>query len=335
MQALAEQLKQAHIKHIMGKLQASERELAQHFAQHIFTWGEKQTLNALLDESSICSVVEHIASLEPSDAMQARLSAIIKQTLALDSLKQPLGEILDEHATQRVVVEALALEEARSALIHSFIDNKMFSHILTDILYNGIKSYLTSDSGIGNKIPGMSSMLKVGKWASSKAGPGIEQSIDKTIKSYLNSNIQNSVKFTEKLINDMLNPQSAEKIFKDIWGQIKDKNIAQITQHIKEGDHEKIASALISAWNDSRTNPAIVTAISQAIIKNSQALEGNINALFADIGIDQHWLTQLAEYLLVSLTRNPIAMQQVENWLAEELASFYQSQECLTLLERA
>lgn len=254
MHAKAQQLLEAHAKHILDQLTGEN--LHHHIDNETATfcgWLATRPVRSLVDEVTARDFIHrNILGATPSEEMRQQAREIIKKGLNSPSnQKVKIEHLLNGQEYDLIVERIISLEELRRSAIKEVLNNPAYNEFLSNLLYQNIKDYLLEDNIVAKKVPGMSSLMKVGKGVMGKMG-NLESSMENTLKSYIQKNIRSTIDMSEQLILNALETPKLRSISRQFWSQFKGKPISDLTRHIKPDDVDASADIANTVWNHFR-----------------------------------------------------------------------------------
>ena len=170
---------------------------------------------------------------------------------------------------------------------------------------------------VARKVPGVGSLMKMGKAALEKA---TDSNLDDTLKHYLQKNIHTLSHLSEKLINQYFDDHKLYHLQADLWHKIKKTPISSLQHYIIHQDLPETIAMGEQIWNHLRQTPYLQAQIAT----NVEAwLQRNANksfaTLLADINIDENLLRtelyQLIMPIITMLIEDGYLLERVRHYL--------------------
>ncbi len=267
MPSTLESLVSLHTDHILQQLSATslqkiiDQELT-FFLQEISPY----TLQDLLDQHALAQLIkQHILNRPLSDGIRQEIRATVHALIHLPELAQlTAGQCMETPDVERVIDHLLEQRELREKLVHQVLSNPVYAEVLSDLLYVSIKDYLLQENVLTKKVPGMASLMKIGKGVVEKMG-NLEENFEKAIKNYIRKNIASTIALSEQLILKACDGPGIRHALLDFWNQGKSIPFAQLAAHVQDqqiSQGEEIAHII---WNHLRSMPQIHAGIEQLI----------------------------------------------------------------------
>ena len=227
---LADALKNAHVEHARLRLQ-EKRYWQQQLDDGVKALG-KTPVGALVDPDALAKVVDDwLASVNTAQGLRPVIievsEAILEQ--AGDD-PATVGELLNEAHFEAILEQALRLKTLREKAIHACLNHPLVSDMVSEMLYTGIKNFLLEENVLA-KLPGVSSMMKLGRKSVGKAMGGLEDSI----RDYLRHNTRATLKTGEQWLNRQLTDQHIAELARDGYRRLAPLKPADVIKTAPKG----------------------------------------------------------------------------------------------------
>ncbi|MCH2558182.1 MAG: hypothetical protein MK005_12875 [Alcanivorax sp.] len=328
---LAGALRAAHVAHARERLQQKAYWQTQ-LDDGVKALG-KTPLGALVDADVLATVVDDwLAQVHTSRGLEPVILQVA-EAVRLRAIDEPatVGELLEEHHFEAILAQALRLRSLREKAIHACLNHPLVSDMVSEMLYTGIKNFLLEENALA-KLPGVSSMMKLGRKSVGRAMGGLEE----PIRDYLRHNIRATLRTGEQWLNAQLTDQRIAELARDGY-----RRLAPL----------RPADALRQAPDDlvARTVPhAVVIADEAARLDYSRALvkAGMLAAVRALLDHDLPGLLkamgttpkQRSKVLAPALASGARVLDEqgvLTPWIENALGDFYDSEACRGVLQEA
>ena len=158
-----------------------------------------------------------------------------------------LVDVLPDKRFKEFARKGAEMRELRERIIRESISNPMYAELIGDVLYHGIKNYI-SDNPLTKKIPGAQSMMKLGKGLMDKATPNLEEGL----KKYVNHNIKSSLRESERFLMKHLDDDAIYDMAEEVWDKIKHNKIGTFRSYVSETDVEEAFVIGFDYWRSLR-----------------------------------------------------------------------------------
>lgn len=321
MHATAAKLLDAHAAHILAQLSGDALDATiDREAAAFLDWLDARPLNSLTDAERVFTVArERVLDSEPTPALVAEIVAIIK-----DIWNSPVNENtyvhqIIEHKHYTAIVENIASrDKLRNDIIHTIVGNPVYGRLLSDVIYDAISDYMQHNP-LTKNVPGMSSLMKMGKGLVEGAGGS-------AVKGYLQKNIQAIVGRSERTIQNILDGKQIHSVAEQLWHKARVLPLSTVRQYFGDKDIDQMAYVVEEAWNHVRrtdyVRAQVKTGIDGWFARNGSRTAG---AVLADIGISREILMAEIKVHARVIVGEMIASGFLEARVREQLAAFYGS----------
>lgn len=328
---LAGALRQAHVDHARQRLQDKDYWQSQ-LDSGVKRLG-KTPVGALVDATALATVVDDwLARVNTVQGLEPVVTQVADAVLE-KAAEQPttFGELLEEDHFEAVLAQALRLREPRERAIHACLNHPLVSDMVSEMLYTGIKNFLLEENALA-KLPGVSSMMKLGRKSVGRAMGGLEE----TIREYLRHNIRNTLKTGEQWLNRQLTDERIAELARDGYRRIAPMRPADLIKRLPDGvvadsmPHVAVIADQGARLEYSRSlvNAGIHTAV-------TALLEKDLPALLKAMGTTPK---QRAKALAPALAAGATVLDQgdlLAGAIDDAVGDFYTSDTCLDVLKTA
>lgn len=261
MNAKAQQLLDAHVAFFMSHLSGDAiATTVSTESALVYKWVAQEKLSDIAPKEKVTAILERFleeaAISEATKAYAEQLSNAVLDYIAAEDIE--IDDLISEETWNRIVERVIEQKELRNEIIHRIVSNKFYGEMLSEILYNSIKSFMqqsgpSSDRGVGG-------LFNVGKGLLGAALSGMEDTIDRNVKKFLSENINKTIRDSEKIIQSRLTDANIRKGAKKLWDVLDDLNFKEIADKIKKYSaqgNEKIGDLAAAVAHDVRDSKAI------------------------------------------------------------------------------
>ncbi len=216
----------------------------------------QRRLHELIDHAALLELLQkHVLGYQPGSTLRSELRNHILRLLNSPVFQEAVPEhLLHTEDIQNLVRTLLAQKELLQTVVHNSLANPVYAEVLSDLLYHSIKDYMLQENLLTKKVPGMASLMKIGKGVVEKMG-NLEENFEKAIKNYIRKNIASSISLSEQLILQACEGPAIERALLDLWQQIRSTPMHRLTRHVNAENLQTIDDLLQSAWNRWRVTP--------------------------------------------------------------------------------
>jgi hypothetical protein len=214
---------------------------------------KKLKLEEVVSRQSVKDVARAYAvELEPSGAIPELVGELAVKLQKLPVQKTTkLGDLLPEKHFEEWLVKLLQLKDVRTQLLHETLSNPIILALSSDLIYRGIRGYL-SENALTRGIPGAQSMMKFGKSMLAKATPKLDGAIEQALRGYVERSTAATLRESEASIGELLTDEQLHETAHEIWATLKTTTIDELRQNISHDDVEDLFVIGYEHWRSLR-----------------------------------------------------------------------------------
>lgn len=334
MHATAQALLEAHTRHVMQQLSGDAlRDLLNEETAEACNWLAARPVSSLATAERVRDfALRNIFDYTPSDKLLATIG-----TLATRAFQSPLNAetrldaILTKDDYDYIAAQIIALEDVRNDITHAILQNHEITHLISDIVYSGIKNYMAENSKIANKVPGMGSLLKVGKGMMERMGT--DSMVEGAIKNYIHSNTRATMEMTERLVKQAMESHKLKNHSHALWKKVHALRLDVASRHVQEKEVREVVTIGNRLWNHFRQTGYARGLLSELIDAWFEENGGDsVMSLLENLGVSRERLPQEIRLLAEPVIAELVASGQLEARVRVHLERFYGSAEVQGLL---
>lgn len=247
-------LQQQHADFVLSELQGDVlRTRIDNEVSAVYGWLNQHSVNDMIDAEQVKIITHHVIKSTPiterfQDVLTSNLTPLLDAELNRDTRIQ---DVMTKTQFDDSVQFYAQFEAAREAIIEGLLNSPLYSQLISDLLYHGIRDYLTSDA-LTKKVPGMSSIMKIGGKSIGKAMSSIESIAEGPIKRYIETNINRSLEISSRVLNNALCEDNVSKVADRVWENNADKPIETLTNYVNADDIKRAVALSVANWEATR-----------------------------------------------------------------------------------
>ncbi|MFN3586438.1 MAG: hypothetical protein ACK4UT_02945 [Moraxellaceae bacterium] len=321
----ASALLDVHVRHTLSRLQgdALDALLAEETAA-LCQWAATRPVTAITDEVQVRDfLLRNVFEITPSEMLLTQIG-----TLATRALQSPLNkttaleELLNVREYDLIVDRITELEDLRRQIVRAVLKNPSVVQLISDLVYNGVKNYLVEDGGVAKKVPGMSSLMKLGKGVMERVGA--DDALEGALKSYVKRNTRATMELSERLVERAMETPKLKAAAREFWQQIKGEKLHKVTQYVRADDVEDVVTIGATIWNHFRQTGYARDLLGELVHAwFEQWGQHTVMATLESIGLDQARLVSEVQQVGRPIVADLLASGHLEARLREQLAVFY------------
>ncbi|MGQ0697155.1 MAG: hypothetical protein ACT4PZ_02820 [Panacagrimonas sp.] len=246
-----------------------------------------------------------------------------------------LSDLISQRRFEDLLDHALALKSVRSRLVGEVIASPLYESIASDLLYNGIRDYLTRGAGASISIPGARSAMKFGRAVIGRATSGLESALEENIKKHIGHSVGQVSEKTAQSLLDGEHDAALREVALDSWRHIRNARVGDLREDLSALDVEELFVTLYEWWKELRKTPFMGAMIDAGIERFFDRFGAQTLAeLLDDLGISRSMMLDEALRFAPHVLQALNAAGRVEPVVRQLLAPFYRSGRVEAVLKR-
>ncbi|RJP44524.1 MAG: hypothetical protein C4548_05880 [Desulfobacteraceae bacterium] len=335
MDQIIEQLFEAHVQHELNRFKprAFQQTIREETAA-LFQWINNITLREIVTPEQIIGVIDrNVVKLPIAGGITELTGEMSRRVLAAPQNKTTtLEDIFPRKPYDDIVDKIGGLEKARQDLIHNLVNSSIYSQQISEVLFTGIKEYLLTENIFAQKVPGLASLIKIGKFAVNKTLHPLEVAVEKTVKSYIEKNLGNTIRRSEKSLNAYFDEAHIIEMGDEIWTSVSEKKLSEYFTMVDAGDMEDFIIIGYDFWLHFRKTPyfkAIYTDLVYFFFEKYGDRE--LDLIAEDVGVTEEMVVDELVQTLSHGVKKALAGGFLEARIRARLENFYLSPETAIL----
>lgn len=334
--SLVDTLLEAHVKHEMAALKGAKlKKFLEQEVDELLGYAEKLPLARLISVDQVMGVIQRIAIDMELDGGIPELAA----EMAAEVLKAPvqaettLGEIFTREQASGFVEEALELRQQRERIISEIMAHPVYQELVSNLVYHGLVNYLYEDNLITRSVPGVGSVMKFGKRMANKAVPGLDETFERRIKTWLSDSLPGLIVRSEQFLHRALTDEELRDSVMAAWVSLENSTIAELQDGLGEVELQEFVVLGYDFWLNFRKT-AYFEGCTRAVVEHLFAKCGDLPVmdLLNDIGVTREVIVTEIEQLGLPIIEVLNKEGYLEALVRRRLGSFYKSAAAKKLL---
>lgn len=325
MHAKASALLEAHSAHLLSQFSGDALDATLDREVGAFLdWASQRPLNSVVSVERIQDVaVTYVLQQAPTDALVQMILTIAKAAFNSPINSKTYVHQLIEHKDFLAIVDKVASNERlKKDIIHQAVGNPVYAKLLSDIVYHALSDYLVNENPLAKKVPGMSSLMKMGKGLMDSTGGNA--AIESALRGYLHKNMQNIVDLSEKVLVRTLDAKQIHHVADQLWHKIKGSPLSVARQYVKDADIDFAAQTGVHLWNHFRNTDYAQDMLKELIgVWFSQYAGRDGLSLLADLNISREALLKEIKLFARPVTAELLASGFIAERIKVQLTEFY------------
>lgn len=336
-QETLQQLEQLQVKFLLDRLQGEglvatiTRE-----AEAFYGWGNTATVSSVIDAEKL---KQHISRLVKTVPFTAELRGIVVQAV-ITAVESDLNDsanlktLVPKKEYDKAITHYATFEKVRMDIVRLILESPIYSELISDVLYHGIKDYVLKENPLTKNVPGVSSLMKLGAKGLNKAMPKLEETAETTIKKFINANLRSSVDLSERILNNALSENNIRSIADHFWSTLSEKQFSRAKKYVEEDKVNDTARLVEEFWFEIREAEYLHNMIHQIVdYIFANYGERTVSDLFNNLGYDQAFVVPELQKMLPDLLQREAVQELLKQRIRANLRDFYSSPDVIALTQ--
>lgn len=334
MHATAQALLEAHTRHVMQQLSGDALDaLVETETALACDWLAARPVTALAGPVLVRDfLLRNVFDITPSEQLLAQVGLLATRALASPLNEETrLDAILDKKDFDHIAERLIEMEDVRNDIVHAILQSHDVTHLISDIVFNGVKNYLAENSNIAKKVPGMSSLMKVGKGMMERMGT--DTMVEGALKNYVHQNTRATMEMTERLVRQALESHKLKAASHKAWQKVHSLRLDIATKHVTEAQVREVVAIGNRLWNHFRQTGYARGMLAELVEAwfEERGQEPALSVL-ESIGLGRERLAGEVRLFLKPLLQELVSSGHLEARVRSHLEDFYGSKEVSGLL---
>lgn len=216
----------------------------------LYDWLGSVPLDRLLPADRVEGWIQtYICEFElTAGAVDMADSAVRSAHAAAAAQQVEVAEVLPQQVYDQFAAAVIGMKELRAAITAEITGSEVYSQLIAHVLYNGIKNYLLTESLVARRVPGASSLMRMGQNALKTAAPNLEKGIDKQLTAFVNANIADSIRESRSYLDTVVDDQTLQTVAAEVWRNNRESTVADAVGLVTADAAATVATAVRAAW---------------------------------------------------------------------------------------
>ncbi len=200
----------------------------------------KLKLREVVTPAAVKATARHYAGeMSLGGAMPALVGEIARRLHAHPIHERTtLSDLLPDAVFAELLDKALDLGVLRDALIRESVTNPIYSQLITELLYTGIRDYLANNP-MTDRLPGARSALKLGKAVMARARPELGAAVEENLKAWVSRNARSSLAASEAFLRESFDDDGVRKMVLELWENTRHLPVSSARDYLSAQDIEE------------------------------------------------------------------------------------------------
>jgi hypothetical protein len=301
-----------------------------------------ETLRAEVDAVLDWLQTARLADLAPPDTTPLAVAALVDELPVTDELLDlvaevavavdeavrgqdaTLGDLVTSEDVDGLVDVLAGMDDARSEVLSALTESEAYTRLVAHVLYHGLKAYALTENVFARKIPGASSLVRLGQRGLSSAAPRLEANVDRQLTAFVQANIADTLRESRRYLDATLDEQMLRTTAQDLWESLSTRTLGQVAEPVAPQDVGALTLLGGHAYRravDSGVVAAVVAQVLGALLERHG--ERAVGEVLDDLGITPDLLAEHVTALLRPGFAHAETTGLLEDRLRAHLGPFY------------
>jgi len=334
---LLQQLYKAHLQYELDYFTGPQfkKRFEQEFAP-LETWLQQQTLQEIIPEESAQKFAQDLwSSPEWIESIHHLLSTILAGDWPQKSLKQiQMSDLFPENIFENLQNFPFDNIAIRQQLLLLLVDQELYSRLVYDLLFNGIRDFVVEENPLTKNIPAAGKILKMGRDLVEKRMPKVGEEAERKIKSFIQPYLHRPIAHTKQFFEDPNNQKLFDQVQAELLKWAKKQKIA--TSGLRQKQKEMILQMTEETLKHWQKHP-LAQEVLNLTITNFYKKHGHMTLpeILKAYQIPQKDLLKKIAPLAHDFFKKAQQEGHLEQVLGEHLRGFYDSPEALQIMAQS
>lgn len=320
---------EAHVRFELGRFSGSALdEAVLDEVAALFDWLRPVRLGDLATPQQVTALVRRLAADLPFTDELMRLVEDGAGAVhdALLGEEATLGELVRREDYDRLARILAGMDDVHREVMQQLTTSDVYSRLVSHVLYHGVKSYVLTENVLARKIPGASSLVRLGQRGLSSAAPKLEKNIDKQLLAFVHANIHDTIRESQRYLDSLLDEQLLTTMAGETWAANADRSVASGAALIDRSQLSEAVAAGRSLWLHVRASSQFHRTLELAVeTLFSLHADRTAGALLAELEITEEVVAREVASALRPAVDQARSSGHLEARIRARLEAFYSS----------
>lgn len=195
-------------------------------------------------EETARAVARLVATLAPSDeVVELTAEAVVAGRAALAETPVSVTDAVPREEVEQLAEVVGGMEDLRGTMIAAVTATSAYRSLVARVLYQGIKSYLLSDNPLARRIPGASSLVRLGQRSINTAAPGLESAVDRQLTAFVSANISETLGDSRHYLEQHLDADTLRELLDEAWAAAEGRQLGDLASVVADDEIRALVTA--------------------------------------------------------------------------------------------
>lgn len=291
----------------------------------LYAWLGSVQLEDVLPAGSGAVIAGFLEQLPLTDETAELVTEVADAVAAaLEESGLTLEDVVDRDDAVAFLTAAGTLEPLRSEMITAATSSTAYRRLVAHVLYQGVKAYVLTENVFARKIPGASSLVRLGQRSVAAAAPGLEKAVDTQLSGFVEANIAETLRDSRRYLEATVDETMIRALAHEGWAAVAHRPLAEIGDLVDEAEVTSLADHGIAVVREILTS-GVLTPVLAAVLDDllSRRADSSPADLLTELGLTEETVTGVAVEAAAHLGERTAVRDYVESRIRARLTAFY------------
>lgn len=299
--------------HVAFEVNAWTESLDETLGQQVTTilqWLDSVSLGSVLSDADLDAAIEAL----PVPDLTTTALAVLDSALEDGT---PVGDLLPREDYDRAAAAMSGMTDLQDAIVEQITTSKVYADLISHVLLQGIRNYVTVESPIA-RVPGASSLMKMGQNAFDTAAPRLSKGIEKQLTSFVSANLQDTLRESRTYLTKVVDETALQDVAADMWERNAETPVADLAALIPQDTLAELTEIVRDVAGHVLQTPSFRDAARSVLQANAARPVGEV---LAEAGITADTVVAQARPWILRAADDGV----LEELVRQRLTAFYET----------
>lgn len=324
-----EDMYEAHVRFELARLRDDLDQTVAAEVHELFGWLAAVCLDDVVTADQITDAALSSAQLLSGAEVPEHLAQAL-QTVREGAGRstQTVADVLSRDDVERWVHGLASMQHARREAVERLTSSEAYSRLVAHVVYQGVKSFMLTENVLAKRIPGASSLVRLGQRGLGAAAPGLEQNVDRQIIAFVDASISDTIRDSRRFIDAMVDDESVSSLVEGAWAAAQRAEVSAAAELMTDEELDTVARLLWDQWVQLRDTD-LAREVLSSVITEFLAANGQrpVADLLAGAGVTPDAVVAAVLPIARSVVAQADGSGHLEQRVRTRLSAFYDSYE--------
>jgi hypothetical protein len=237
-----------------------------------------------------------------------------------------VGDVVRREDVDAVAAWVVDAEELRGRAVTAVTTSEAYTRLVAHVLYHGVKSYVLTENVFARKIPGASSLVRLGQRGLNAAAPQLEAGVDRQLTAFVQANVADTLKESRRYLDRTLDAAMLTTMVEDAWRSVRDGTVGELADAVPADDLRsavRLLGPMVRQAGEAGLLAEVAEAGTAALLE--QHGDRPVADLLADLGLSRDLLVEHVVALAGPVLERAVSTGLLEARIRSRLQPFYEA----------